>query len=396
MPPDARCLADEGVVIPPFHLVREGMESDWSGIRAILSDGLHPSRAVEENVADLHAQLAAVRCGALALQELAAHSGSATVLRFMEQLRGRAAGTLGEALSGLPAGRWSARDKLDDGTPIAVSMERRGGRLRIDFNGTGDVHPGNLNATPAIVHSAVVYVLRLLAGADLPLNDGLVRDIELVIPHGLLAPEFHDDPRECPAVVGGNVETSQRVVDVLLTAFNLVGCSQGTMNNVILGNDSFSYYETVGGGTGGGPGFAGCDAVHSHMTNTAITDPEVLEQRLPLRLERFAIRRNSAGLGAFAGGNGIDRRIRALQPVSLSMLSQRRAVGPPGAVGGGSGQPGDQWIERADGRREPLAGVVEAEFAVGDLLVLLTPGGGGWGRVALGENNGGVTGRPGA
>jgi len=381
MPPDARCLKQEGVVIPPGYLVRRG-KADWETLRRRLSSGPNPSRAVDENLADLHAQLASILRGVNGLKQLISVSGRRTVRRFMDLLRRRSAEALTGAMEPLMGCVMEAADTMDDGTPIAVRCEAGPSGLTVDFTGSGGVHAGNLNATPAIVHSAVVYVLRVLAGRDLPLNEGLLRDVTLVIPPGLLSPRFPGAPGSCPAVVGGNVETSQRVVDVLVRALRLAACSQGTMNNVTFGSDRFRCYETLGGGAGATPGADGCSAVHVHMTNTAITDPEVMEVRLPVRLERFAIRRNSGGRGRHRGGDGIERWIRFLEPAELSLLTQRRHCGPPGVDGGMPGQPGRQWIDRADGSRESLAGVVATRVMPGDVLVVQTPGGGGWGPEA--------------
>jgi 5-oxoprolinase (ATP-hydrolysing) len=379
MPPDARRLPEEGVVLPPMLLVRGG-EADWDGVVARLRGGAYPSRRVDENVADLHAQLASIRLGVEGLRGLASRRGAAAVSGYMRCLKDRAASALAGALGARAGLDVSAADSLDDGTPIVVRLVRAGGRLRVDFSGSGGVHPGNLNATPAIVRSALIYVLRLVAGRDLPLNEGLMRDVDLVLPEGVLSPVFVDDPAQCPAEVGGNVETSQRVVDVLVRAFGLAASSQGTMNNLIFGNARFSYYETIGGGTGAGDGFAGCDGVHSHMTNTAITDPEVLETRLPVRLERFAIRRGSGGAGRFRGGDGLERVLRFLEPVDVSVLTQRRRMGPPGFAGGAAGARGEQWLERVSGGGrvplEPVSGIVAQ---TGDCIGINTPGGGGWG-----------------
>jgi 5-oxoprolinase (ATP-hydrolysing) len=250
------------------------------------------------------------------------------------------------------------------------------------------VHPGNLNATPAVVRSAVLYVLRLLveahgdpasAGSPLPLNEGLLRPVEIDLPRGMLNPGFPEDPREAPAVVGGNVETSQRVVDTLLKALGLAACSQGTMNNVLFGTERFGYYETVCGGSGATAGHDGASAVHSHMTNTRATDPEVLEARYPVRLERFAVRRGSGGAGRWRGGDGVVRELCFLAPVSLSVLTQHRRERPYGVDGGAPGATGRQWLVRASGEEEELAPVDGREAGAGDRLVLETPGGGGWG-----------------
>jgi len=379
MPPNARSLAEEGVVISPVHLIR-GREADWGRVRQLLAGGEHPSRAVDENLADLHAQLASIRRGAQLLGKLCGQFGVKRVQYYMAMLKTRSAEALAEAISALPAESFEAEDSLDDGSAISVKCVRREGKLVVDFSGSAPVHPGNLNATPAIVHSAVIYVLRLLAGRDLPLNEGLLRDVEIVIPSGLLSPEFPADSGKCPAVVGGNVETSQRVVDVLLQALGLAACSQGTMNNVTFGNKRFSYYETVGGGAGATANADGCDAVHVHMTNTAITDPEIMESRIPVRLEQFAIRHGSGGQGHRRGGNGMVRRITFLEPVELSLLTQRRLIAPPGANGGQGGVPGGQWILRQNGHREDIESAAAVKVLEGDQLVLETPGGGGWGK----------------
>jgi 5-oxoprolinase (ATP-hydrolysing) len=305
--------------------------------------------------------------------------GEERVERYMRELRRAAAGKLRRALARRGRGRFAARQELDDGTVLAVAVRLDGESAVVDFTGSAPVHPGNLNATPAIVRSVVLYVLRLLLDEPLPLNEGLMEPVRLVLPRGLLNPPFPDDPRECPAVVGGNVETSQRLVDTLLAALELAACSQGTMNNVLFGNQRFGYYETIGGGSGAGPGFAGADAIHTHMTNTAITDPEILELRYPVRLERFAVRRGSGGAGRFRGGDGARRELVFLEPASLSLLGQHRRSGPYGLAGGEAGKPGRQWLERAGGEVEELHGIDERELAAGDRLVVETPGGGGWG-----------------
>ncbi len=378
MPPDARRLVEEGVVIAPRHLVHRG-EPRWPEMRQLLAGGPYPSRAVDENLADLDAALAAGQRGISALLGLAREHGTETVQHYMQALRRQAAERMSAALATLPACRQAA-ERLDDGTPIRVRIEARKGGALIDFTGSGAVHPGNLNATPAIVTSAVLYVLRLVVDAPLPLNEGLLEPVELRIPEGLLNPPFGDDPAAAPAVVGGNVETSQRLVDTLLKALGLAACSQGTMNNLLFGNQRFGYYETVCGGVGAGPGFAGASAVHSHMTNTRITDPEVLELRYPVCLERFAVRRGSGGAGRFPGGDGVVRELRFLGPASLSILSQHRVEAPYGVAGGEPGRRGRQRLERAGGATVELKGCDQAEVEPGDRLILETPGGGGWGR----------------
>jgi 5-oxoprolinase (ATP-hydrolysing) len=381
MPPGARRLSEEGVVIPPVHLVRGG-EPLWEEMRGILLGGPFPTRAVEENMADLRAAVAANHRGAAALRALAREHGRATVKRSMEALAERARDRLEAALARLPAGRHTAVERLDDGSPIAVSIEVEGRRATIDFTGSAGVHPGNLNAPPAVVRSAVLYVLRLLIAEPLPLNEGLLSPVEILVPPGMLNPPFPDDPAECPAVVGGNVETSQRLVDTLVKALRLAAGSQGTMNNLLFGNRRFGFYETVCGGAGAGPGFHGAGAVHTHMTNTRITDPEVLEHRYPVRLERFAIRAGSGGAGRWRGGDGAVRELTFLEPVALSLLTQHRVERPYGMEGGEPGQPGRQRLVRASGEIVELASIDGCEAGPGDRLILETPGGGGWGEAA--------------
>jgi len=384
MPPGARRLVEEGVVIPPAYLARGGTPR-WEALRRLLLEAPFPSRAVEENLADLRAAAAANHGGAEALAALAREHGREAVAHYMEALKARAEQRLREALARLPAGRYEAAERLDDGSPLAVridispNLSTSAAAARIDFTGSAGVHAGNLNAPPAVLRSAVIYVLRLLIAEPLPLNEGLLRAVEIHVPEGMLNPPFPDDPAEAPAVVGGNVETSQRLVDTLLKALRLAACSQGTMNNLLFGNERFGFYETVCGGAGGGPGFGGASAVHTHMTNTRITDPEVLEHRYPVRLERFAIRRGSGGEGRFRGGEGAIRELIFLEPMSLSLLTQHRVEAPYGLAGGGPGLPGRQRLVRATGEVVDLAPVDGCEVGPGDRLILETPGGGGWG-----------------
>jgi len=378
MPPLATTLAQEGVVIMPDYLVRGG-KTRVEVIERLLGGGPYPSRAIADNLADLRAAVAANRHGALAMAGLAADHGAVVIGEQMDALKHRAETLARAALAAMPDGQYRGRQHLDDGSPIRVCIDVKGDGAVIDFAGTADRHPGNLNATPAVVRSAVLYVLRVMIGEGLPLNEGIMRAVVLRIPRGMLDPDFPDDPREAPAVGGGNVETSQRIVDTLLEALGIAACSQGTMNNTLFGTDRFSYYETVCGGSGAGPGFAGTDAVHTHMTNTRITDPEILEHRYPVRLDRFAVRRGSGGAGQYRGGDGAVREMTFLEPMSLSILSQHRVEGPYGAHGGAPGKPGAQHIVRADGTIDPLESVAGTEVGPGDRLVMKTPGGGGWG-----------------
>jgi 5-oxoprolinase (ATP-hydrolysing) len=387
MPPDARRLSDEGVVIPPLLLV-EGGVTRWERLEALLTGGRYPSRTPADNLADLDAQVAANRRGAEMLRKLGTAHGAEAVRRFMDALTGRAERTASEALRRLQGGVFTAEERLDDGSPIRVAIRVDQGGATFDFSGTSDVHPGNLNATPAIVRSALLYVLRLLIDEPLPLNEGLLRRVAIHLPRSLLDPPFPGDPDACPAVVGGNTETSQRLVDTVLKALGVAACSQGTMNNVLWGDSSSGYYETICGGAGAGPGYAGASGVHTHMTNTRITDVEVLEHRFPVRVERFGLRQGSGGAGEWPGGEGVIREITFLRPVRLSVLTQHRSERPYGVHGGEPGAAGRQRVIRFDGSEEVLMPIDGREMGPGDRLIVETPGGGGWGLQSEAENAG--------
>lgn len=377
MPPDATTLAEEGVIIAPTHLVRLGI-GQWKSVERILRSAPFPSRAVEDNLGDMRAALAANMRGAALLRALARVHGPASVTNCMQQLVELADQLTREALAALDGAELVGEELLDDGTPLRATITVTGDEATVDFNGTGNVHPGNLNATPAIVRAVVMYVMRLLVDKPLPLNEGLLRPLELVIPRGsLLNPDF--DVTEPPAVVGGNTEVSQRLAGALIKSFKLMAGGQGTMNNVLFGNNEFGNYETVCGGAGATPTADGASAVHTHMTNTRITDPEVIEQRYPVRIERFEIRRGSGGNGRHRGGDGVVREYVFEEPLSVAVLTQNRAKGPYGLEGGGPGKPGRQTLHRADGSIEELGPNQGVQVQPGDSLVLETPGGGGCG-----------------
>jgi 5-oxoprolinase (ATP-hydrolysing) len=293
----------------------------------------------------------------------------------MGQLQRASAEKVAREIARLPDGEHRFADRLDDGTPIVVRLGVEGSHMRVDFEGTGPASRHNLNAPLAVVESAVLYVLRSLVAERIPLNGGCLAPVEIRVPPGCLL-----DPPRGAAVVGGNVETSQRVVDVLIGALGLAAASQGTMNNVAFGNADFGYYETIGGGAGAGPDFDGASGVHTHMTNTRITDPEVLESRYPVRLETFALRAGSGGRGRRRGGDGLVRRYCFLEDVTVSLLTERRDVSPWGLEGGEAGRPGINRVERADGSREVVAAKCSLTLRAGDRLVIETPGGGGFGR----------------
>lgn len=378
MPPDAKSLEEEGVVIAPFYLVKDGLV-DWEGMRAILENAPYPSRAVEENLADMNAALAANIAGAEGLLELAKKYSHKTVIDYMQHLKEYAASKMRMTLRNMEDGHYRATEYLDDRSRLEVHIEILGEQCTIDFTGTSGVHTGNMNANSAIVNSVVIYVLRLLLKEELPLNEGFMDPVKLILPECLLNPDFNRSPDLCPAIVGGNVEVSQRLTDTLLKAFRVIACSQGTMNNVMLGNQEYSYYETICGGCGAGEGFSGASGVHHHMTNTRITDPEILENRYPLRLLEFSIRKKSRGKGQYPGGNGVVRLLEFTEEASVSILSQHRVIKPYGMNGGKAGKRGKQTLLRADGTKETLKGIDGTTVRPGDKLLIKTPGGGGWG-----------------
>jgi 5-oxoprolinase (ATP-hydrolysing) len=372
MPAHATRLIEEGVVIAPRHLIRAG-NSCFDEISTLLTTSLHPTRNLADNLADLHAQLAANLHGAERLKALAGDS----LLENMQSILDRSAEVMRAQIERFGT-KAAAIEKLDDGHQIAVSLEKRDGKLLLDFTGTSGVHPRNLNATTAIVRSAVLYVMRLWLQEDLPLNEGLMEPLEIVLPVSMLNPAFTGDPANDPAVVGGNVEVSQRLVDTLIKALGLQACSQGTMNNFLFGGAGFGYYETVAGGSGAGNGYDGAHALHTHMTNTAITDPEILESRYPVRLRQFAIRRGSGGNGHWRGGDGVVREFEFLQPLTVSLLTQHRVEAPFGLQGGSSAQKGRQRLVRG-GLEMELEGCASFPVQPGDRVILETPGGGGCG-----------------
>ncbi len=426
MPPNATKLVEEGVIIAPMYLAKKDVV-DWQSIRYVLENAPYPTRSVDENLADLNAALAANLNGVEALQQLVAAHGLSTVHHYMQRLKDYSAEKLRESLAVFIQNSnnntvFSAEERLDDGTLLKVKITL-GDKIQFDFTGTSPVHKGNLNATPAIVNSVVIYVLRLLITDKIPLNEGFMQNIELILPeNSILNPHFPKNTEgvsdvgfgvsdvggnskpfviqkeqnplssrrntihhssfiihHSPAVVGGNVETSQRLTDTLLKALNLIACGQGTMNNVLFGNHKFGYYETICGGSGAGNGFNGTDAVHTHMTNTRITDPEIMEFRYPVRLEIFKIRQNSGGKGQFTGGNGIIRQLTFLEDVALSVLTQHRKVAPFGLNKGGNGKVGRQFLILKNGKKQPLKGIDGADLTAGDGFVIETPGGGGFG-----------------
>jgi 5-oxoprolinase (ATP-hydrolysing) len=394
MPPFSASLAEEGILIRAFRFARDGVNQE-ADLHRLLTSGPYPSRSPGDNLADIRAQVAANKIGADLLQTLVGSLGEQRVLAFMEFVREGAAAKVRQSLLKLPAGVHRFEDSLDDSSKISVAVTIKhgdsGGAAIVDFNGTGPTSAGNLNANPAIVRSAVLYCFRCLLAEDVPLNDGVLAPVKIVVPPGtLLSPSARVEPENCPAVVGGNVETSQRIVDVVFGAIGAAAASQGTMNNFLFGRaatkerPAFGYYETICGGGGAGPGFNGADAVHTHMTNTRITDPEVLEDRYPVRLREFSIRRGSGGNGQWKGGDGVVREFEFLEPLEVSLLTNRRVSAPFGLAGGEHGASGRNLLRRrGESAWTELSSAATVEVQQGDVLRIETPGGGGFGKVQV-------------
>ena len=368
MPAFSSHLAEEGCVFSALKVSRAG-KLDRALILETLERGPYPARRPLENLADLEAQLAAARTGARLLHDLVRERGETEVARYMRAVQELAGDSVARVIRELPEGSYRFQDQLDDGTPIAVNLRVAGGKLAIDFGESGAESAGNLNAPRAVTLAAVLYVLRALVGRAIPLNSGCLRDVSVYIPEHCIL-----NPSPGRAVAGGNVETSQRVVDVLLGALGRAAASQGTMNNVSFGQAGFGYYETIAGGAGAGPGFCGASAVHTHMTNTRITDPEIIEQRFPVRIREFSVRAGSGGLGLHAGGDGACREYEFLEPMTVSLLTERRSTAPFGLGGGSPGAPARNLL---NGRELP--GHALFDVAIGDRLRIETPGGGGYG-----------------
>ena len=374
MPPDSRSVIEEGVLIDNFKLVA-GSRLRETEFRALLASGSYPARDPDRNIADLKAQIAANEKGAVELRGMIAAYGLVTVQAYMDHVQDNAEEAVRRVIDVLSDG--SFRYGFDRGGAIQVeiSIDRAARAATIDFSGTSAQRDDNFNAPSSVARAAVLYVFRTLVGDDIPLNEGCLKPLNILIPEGSMLA-----PRHPAAVVAGNVETSQVVVDTLYGALGVMAAAQGTMNNVTFGNARTQYYETICGGSGAGPNFNGCDAVHTHMTNSRLTDPEVLELRFPVLVEHFSIRAGSGGIGAQCGGNGVVRRLRFNEEMDVAILANRREVPPYGMHGGAPGAPGKNWIETAAGGTVPMTATAAAHVRPGDVLVVETPGGGGWGK----------------
>ncbi|MDZ7824021.1 MAG: hydantoinase B/oxoprolinase family protein [Ahrensia sp.] len=373
-PPDSTHIEHEGVLIDNFLLVKKGVLQD-SATRELLASGKYPCRNISQNMADLAAQIAANATGVQELKKITRQFGQDVIHAYMGHVQDNAEESVRRVLDVLHDSAFTY--PLDSGAQIkvAISVDKTARTATIDFTGTSAQDAFNYNAPTAICHAVVLYVFRTLVGASIPMNEGCLKPLHLIIPEGSMI-----NPRPPAAVISGNTEVSQAIADALYGALGVIAGSQGTMNNFVYGNETFQNYETICGGTGAGDGFDGASAVHSHMTNTRMTDPEVLETRFPVRVEEFSIRAGSGGDGEFKGGDGIHRALRFLEPMTVTVLSSHRITAAHGAAGGGSGKTGENSVVRADGTTELLQGNDKADMQAGDIFVLKSPGGGGYGK----------------
>lgn len=374
MPPDSRSIADEGILFDNVLIVDDGNFLD-ADVHAHLTTSDWPARNPALNIADLKAQVAACQRGASALADLSAAHGTATVAAYMAHGQAQAEAAVRQLIARLEDGTF--RYAMDNGAEVAVAVtvDREARHVTIDFTGSSATLPDNFNAPGPVVRAAVLYVLRTMLDDPIPMNEGCLAPVTLIVPeNSMLSPTFP------AAVVAGNVETSQVITDALFVAFGAMAGAQGTMNNFTFGNEAYQYYETIAGGSGAGPGFDGTSVIQTHMTNSRMTDPEVMETRFPVIVEAFAIRRGSGGAGRWHGGDGATRRIRFREAMAANILANRRRIAPAGLAGGADAAPGRNWVERADGRIEMLAATGSADLAAGDAFVIETPGGGGYGK----------------
>ena len=373
-PPDSTHIDEEGILIDNFLLVGNSRLRERE-LRELLGSGKYPCRNIDQNLADLSAQIAANETGVVELHKMVSHYGIEVVNAYMKHVQDNAEESVRRVIEVLQDGEFEY--PMDEGSVIKVkiSVDRDRRVATIDFSGTSRQNPTNYNAPTAVCKAAILYVFRTLVNDDIPLNEGCLKPIELILPRrSMITPEYP------AAVMAGNIEVSQAITNALYGALGVMAASQGTMNNIFYGNERYQNYDTVCGGTGAGPDHPGTSAVHSHMTNTRMTDPEVLESRFPVRLEEFSIRRGSGGAGRYSGGNGVVRKLRFLEPMTVTVLSSHRLVPPFGLAGGGPGRCGNNYIVRTGGDAVQIKGNDEVKMNAGDLFVMETPGGGGFGK----------------
>jgi len=376
-PPDSQHIDDEGVLIDNVRLVRRGVLQEAKA-ETVLASCKYPCRNIPQNMADLKAQVAANETGRQALLGVVEQFSLPVVEAYMGHVQDNAEESVRQVIERLKDGVFSY--PMDSGAVIKVkvTVDAQAREAVIDFTGTSAQDRGNYNAPFAVCSAVVLYVFRTMVGADIPLNQGCLKPLKIIAPVGtMLNPEYP------AAVIAGNTEVSQATCNALYGALHVMACSQATMNNFIWGNEEFQNYETIAGGTGAGPGFDGCDAVQTHMTNTLMTDPEILEKRFPVRLESFGIRDGSGGVGKWSGGNGATRVMQFLKPVKVTTLCSHRIVPPFGVDGGADGAVGRNAAVFPDGRRVELKGNDEIDLPADGVFEMLTPGGGGWGETSL-------------
>ena len=373
MPAHSQSITEEGALSPGMKIVINGQFQEQA-IREWLTNSDYPARNSEQNIADLQAQIAANNKGMQELEKMVQHYSLATVQSYMQHVQDNATASVRQLLSTLRSGRFEYT--LDNHAKIVVAVRIEENQAIIDFSGSSSQLDNNFNAPAAVCKAAVLYVFRTLVKDDIPLNAGCLKPLKMIIPEGSML-----NPQYPAAVVAGNVETSQHIVDALYGALGVLAASQGTMNNLTFGNKNYQYYETICGGAGAGGGFNGCDAVHTHMTNSRITDPEVLEWRFPVLLQEFSIRQHSGGLGRYKGGNGVIRKLKFLEPMTASILSSHRIQPTFGLHGGANGATGENTVIRYNGDIIKLEGCAQIDMQAGDLFEIKTPGGGGYGKI---------------
>lgn len=381
MPPQSTTILEEGILFDNFLLVEKGNFREVP-LRNILLNHPYPARNIEQNIADFKAQIAANERGVQELQKMVNQYGIETVQAYMKFVQDNAEESVRRAIDVLKDGSFTYAMDSSAKIQVKVTIHRENRSATIDFTGTSSQLNSNFNAPKAVTQAAVLYVFRTLVNDHIPLNAGCLKPLDIIVPEGCML-----NPQYPAAVVAGNVETSQTIVDALYGALGVMAASQGTMNNFTFGNAKYQYYETICGGSGAGSNFDGTDAVHTHMTNSLLTDPEVLETRYPVQVESFGLRANSGGKGKYSGGNGVIRRIKFLEPMTANILSGHRLVPPFGLNGGEAGKVGRNWIQRQDRTVEYLDSTATVEMRTGDVFVIETPGGGGFGRVAPDVNH---------
>jgi N-methylhydantoinase B len=375
MPPHSTTVAEEGIIFDNFLLVEQG-DFQETAVRNYLLNHPYPSRNPDQNIADFKAQIAANERGVQELGKMVNQYGITTVQTYMQFVQNNAEESVRKAIDVLKDGAFIY--EMDGGAKIqvAVTINRENRSAKIDFMGTSAQLNSNFNAPKAVTQAAILYVFRTLVDDNIPLNAGCLKPLEIIIPEGCML-----NPIYPAAVVAGNVETSQTIVDALYGALGVMAASQGTMNNFTFGNEKYQYYETICGGSGAGMNFHGTDAIHTHMTNSRLTDPEVLETRYPIQVESFSLRSDSGGKGKYTGGNGVIRRLNVIEPMTANILSSHRLIPPFGLDGGDSGKVGRNWIKRENGTEENLGNTATVEMQPGDVFIIETPGGGGFGKV---------------